>query len=107
LTIYLNRAYFGNDVVGVENASLHYYGKHASELNLPQAALIAGLIKAPAMCSPELHPDRAKMRRDAVIARCFRGAQSAPNKLEQRCKPLFADSLRKCNVARFNYSQGI
>jgi penicillin-binding protein 1A len=68
LTIYLNRAYFGNDVVGVENASLHYYGKHASELNLPQAALIAGLIKAPAMYSPELHPDRAKMRRDAVIA---------------------------------------
>jgi penicillin-binding protein 1A len=68
LTIYLNRAYFGNDVVGVENASLHYYGKHASELDIPQAALIAGLIKAPAMYSPELHPDRAKMRRDAVIA---------------------------------------
>jgi penicillin-binding protein 1A len=68
LTIYLNRAYFGHNLVGVENASLHYYGKHASELDIPQAALIAGLIKAPAMYSPELHPDRAKMRRDAVIA---------------------------------------
>jgi membrane peptidoglycan carboxypeptidase len=68
LTIYLNRAYFGNDLVGVENASLHYYGKQASELDIPQAALIAVLIKAPAMYSPELHPDRAKMRRDAVIA---------------------------------------
>jgi penicillin-binding protein 1A len=67
LTIYLNRAYFGNDLVGVENASLHYYGKHASELDIPQAALIAGLIKAPSMYSPELHPDRAKIRRDAVI----------------------------------------
>jgi penicillin-binding protein 1A len=68
LTIYLNRAYFGHDQVGVENASLHYYGKHASELDIPQAALIAGLIKAPTMYSPELHPDRAKRRRDAVIA---------------------------------------
>jgi len=68
LTIYLNRAYFGDDQVGVENASLHYYGKHASELDIPQAALIAGLIRAPAMYSPERHPDRAKMRRDAAIA---------------------------------------
>jgi len=68
LTIYLNRAYFGHDQVGVESASLHYYSKHASELDLPQAALIAGLIKAPTMYSPELHPDRAKVRRDAVIA---------------------------------------
>jgi membrane carboxypeptidase/penicillin-binding protein len=68
LTIYLNRAYFGDDSVGVENASLHYYGKHASELDIPQAALIAGLIEAPAMYSPERHPDRAKMRRDAVIS---------------------------------------
>jgi penicillin-binding protein 1A len=67
LTIYLNRAYFGNDLIGVESASLHYYGKHASELDVPQAALIAGLIKAPSIYSPERHPDRAKERRDLVI----------------------------------------
>ncbi|HET9304744.1 MAG TPA: transglycosylase domain-containing protein [Candidatus Sulfotelmatobacter sp.] len=67
LTIYLNRAYFGNDLMGVESASLHYYGKAASELDVPQAALIAGLIKAPSIYSPERHPDRAKERRDLVI----------------------------------------
>jgi penicillin-binding protein 2A len=67
LTIYLNRAYFGNDLVGVENASLHYYGKDASELDIPQAALIAGLIKAPSTYSPERHPDRAIERRNLVI----------------------------------------
>jgi membrane peptidoglycan carboxypeptidase len=67
LTIYLNRAYFGNDLIGTENASLHYYGKRASELDLAQAALIAGLIKAPNIYSPERHPDRAKERRDFVI----------------------------------------
>ena len=67
LTMYLNRAYFGPDLIGVESASLHYYRKHAAELDIPQAALIAGLIKAPSMYSPERHPDRAKERRDAVI----------------------------------------
>jgi penicillin-binding protein 1A len=72
LTIYLNRAYFGNDLIGVESASLHYYGKHASELDVPQAALIAGLIKAPSIYSPERHPDRAKERRDLVIQEMLR-----------------------------------
>jgi len=67
VTIYLNQAPFGQDVVGAESASLHYYGKHASELDVPQAALIAGLIKAPSLYSPERHPDRAKERRDLVI----------------------------------------
>jgi penicillin-binding protein 1A len=67
LTIYLNRAYFGSNLVGVESASLHYYGKHASELDIAQAALIAGLIKSPSIYSPERHPDRAKERRDLVI----------------------------------------
>ena len=68
LTIYLNRAYFGNDLIGVESASLHYYGKRASELDVAQAALIAGLIKAPGIYSPERHAERAKKRRDEVIA---------------------------------------
>jgi len=67
VTTYLNQAPFGQDVVGAESASLHYYGKHASELDVPQAALIAGLIKAPSIYSPERHPDRAKERRDLVI----------------------------------------
>ena len=67
VTIYLNQAPFGQDLVGAESASLHYYGKHASELDVPQAAFIAGLIKAPSIYSPERHPDRAKERRNLVI----------------------------------------
>jgi penicillin-binding protein 1A len=73
LTIYLNRAYFGNDLIGAESASQHYYRKHASELDVAQAALIAGLIKAPSLYSPERHPDRAKERRDTVIHAMLRG----------------------------------
>ncbi len=67
VTIYLNQADFGQDLVGAENASLHYYGKHASDLDIAQAAMIAGLLKSPTMYSPERHPDRAKERRDFVI----------------------------------------
>ena len=72
VTIYLNQADFGKDVVGAENASLHYYGKHASDLDIAQAAMIAGLLKSPAMYSPERHPDRAKERRDFVIQEMLR-----------------------------------
>ena len=72
LTIYLNRAHFGNDLIGVESASLHYFGKHASDLDIPQAALIAGLIMRPSRDSPERHPDRAKERRDEVIGEMLR-----------------------------------
>lgn len=67
LTIYLNRAYFGDGGIGIENAAQHYYGKHSSDLDVAQSAMIAGLLKAPSMYSPERHPDRAKTRRDAVL----------------------------------------
>jgi membrane carboxypeptidase/penicillin-binding protein len=77
LTIYLNLANFGNDLIGVESASLHYYGKHASELDIPQAALIARLIKGPSRYSPERHPDRAKERRDEVIEMLRNGVITA------------------------------
>ena len=68
-TICLNQASFGQDLVGAESASLHYYGKHASDLNVARAAMIAGLLKSPTRYSPERHPERAKERRDFVIQR--------------------------------------
>jgi membrane carboxypeptidase/penicillin-binding protein len=69
VTIYLNQAPFGQDLIGAESASLHYYGKHASELDIAQAAMIAGLLKGPTHYSPERHPERAKEHRDSVIQR--------------------------------------
>ncbi len=72
VTIYLNQADFGKDLVGAENASLHFYGKHASDLDIAQAAMIAGLLKSPNFYSPERHPERAKERRDSVIQGMFR-----------------------------------
>jgi membrane carboxypeptidase/penicillin-binding protein len=72
LTIYLNQASFGQDSVGAESASLLYYGKHASDLDVAQAAMIAGLLKSPTLYSPEHHPERAKERRDSVIQAMLR-----------------------------------
>jgi membrane carboxypeptidase/penicillin-binding protein len=67
LAMYLNTAHFGDGLVGVESASRRYYGRSSSELDISQAAMIAGLLKAPGMYSPENHPDGARARRDAVI----------------------------------------
>ena len=69
LEAYVNRIYFGTGLYGIEAASLAYFGKHASDLNLSEAAMIAGIIRAPTYCSPFHHLDRATKSRDAVLER--------------------------------------
>jgi penicillin-binding protein 1A len=65
--IYLNRACFGSGIYGVEEASRRYFGKHAAELSIGEAALLAGLIRGPARFSPMQHPVQALARRNEVI----------------------------------------
>lgn len=78
LTIYLNGAYFGEGVFGIENAAHHYYGKGSSDLDLAQAAMIAGMMRSPNMYSRERHPEKATQRRDQVLdAMVAQGAISA------------------------------
>ncbi|MBL7645805.1 MAG: penicillin-binding protein 1C [Candidatus Hydrogenedentes bacterium] len=69
LSAYLSRAPYGMNLVGVEAASWRYFGKSAQTLNLPEAALLAGLPKAPSRLNPLEHPERAKLRRDYVLRR--------------------------------------
>ncbi|CNG39308.1 membrane carboxypeptidase (penicillin-binding protein) [Mycobacterium tuberculosis] len=66
---YLNIAYYGDGAYGVEAASRHYFSKHASELNLPEAALLAGIIRYPYAYDPIRHPGEARHRRDTVLDR--------------------------------------
>ncbi|MEO5711438.1 MAG: transglycosylase domain-containing protein [Nocardioidaceae bacterium] len=66
---YLNIAYFGDGAYGIEAASRHYFSRSASDLTLRQAALLAGLVKNPSGYDPTNNPDRAKERRDTVLAR--------------------------------------
>src|SRR5438067_1927570 len=69
LELYVNRIYFGAGCYGVETASQAYFGKNASKLNLPEAALLAGLIRSPNRFSPLKNPEGAAVERNAVLDR--------------------------------------
>ncbi len=66
---YMNRIYFGSGVYGIEMASKVYFGKSASQLNLSEAAMIAGIIRAPTKASPFTNYKRAVAERDMVLER--------------------------------------
>lgn len=70
--LYANQVYLGHGAYGVEAASRLYFGKHAKELSLQEAAVIAALIRSPMYYSPITHADRAKMRRDYVLGRMLK-----------------------------------
>ncbi len=69
LELYLNQIYLGNGAYGVEAASRVYFGKSVKDLTLEEAALIAGLPKAPSRFNPFVNPELAKKRRDYVLRR--------------------------------------
>jgi len=69
LELYLNRIYFGTGCYGVETASQAYFGKSASQLSLPEAALLAGLIRSPNRYSPLKNPQGAAIQRNVVLDR--------------------------------------
>ncbi|HEX2051967.1 MAG TPA: transglycosylase domain-containing protein [Actinomycetota bacterium] len=66
---YLNTVYFGEGAYGVKAAAEVYFGHGYRTLSLPEAALLAALVKAPALYDPRDHPRRARLRRDYVLGR--------------------------------------
>jgi len=86
---YLNQVYLGQGAYGVETASEVYFAKPASELTLPQSAMLAGLIRAPSADSPYEHPARAHARMAEVLRRMVeRGDLTAPQMQEALAAPL-------------------
>ncbi len=69
LTRYLNIVYFGEGAYGVQAAAQRYFGVNAADLTLPQAAMLAGLVKSPAEDSPLSDPTKARTRRNEVLQR--------------------------------------
>ena len=67
LELYLNRVYFGSGAYGVEAAARKYFGHGARETTLPEAAMLAGLMKAPTKLAPNRHPAAAVDRASQVI----------------------------------------
>jgi 1A family penicillin-binding protein len=68
LELYLNKVYFGDGLYGVEAAARGFFGKHASEVSLPEAAALAGLVKSPSSYAPTVNLERARTRRNVVLA---------------------------------------
>lgn len=69
LEAYMNRIYFGSGYYGVETASQAYFQKPASRMNLPEAAMLAGLIRSPNRFSPFVSMDKAVRERNVVLGR--------------------------------------
>lgn len=78
LTMYLNNAYFGNGVWGVQDASKRYFGKNASELDASEGAVIAAMLRSPSYYNPAEHLDNATSRRNLIL-----GLMVDNNKLTQ------------------------
>jgi penicillin-binding protein 1A len=78
LEMYLNAIYFGGGAFGIEAASRTYFSKSVSQLTLPEAALLAGLPKAPSLYSPFNDLKRTKERRDHVLGRMQKEGHITP-----------------------------
>ena len=121
LQMYLNKVYFGDGLYGAEAASLGYFGKPAADLTLPEAALLAGLVKSPSAYAPTVDLDRAVARRKVVLqamrdARvidrpAYDAAVNAPVQLSDALRSqepfgqYFKEEVRKQLVERFGWER--
>jgi len=96
LELYLNKVYFGHGAYGVEMAAKVYFGKSVGQLNLSEASLIAGLVKAPTLYSPYNDLSRAKERQFIVLTRMEEEGYIKKSEKESAYRqPLYLSSLRK------------
>jgi len=104
LELYINRIYFGTGCYGVETASQAYFGKSASKLNLPEAALLAGLIRSPNRFSPLKNPEGAAMERNAVLDRMVALKTLSPAEAEQAKNAKITPHPKRLPFIQENYA---
>jgi membrane peptidoglycan carboxypeptidase len=89
LTGYLNAAYFGRNAYGIQSAAETFFATDARHLTLPQAALLAGLVRGPANYDPVAHPKAALARRNVVLDRMLEtGKISQAQAVQAKASPL-------------------
>lgn len=110
LELYLNKSFFGNRAYGIGAAAEFYYGKELAELELHQAAMLAGIPKFPSSGNPLTNPDRARIRRDYILQRMFevgfideaalRQAQATPDNAHVNEPPIELEAPYIAEIAR-------
>ncbi|MCX5895223.1 MAG: PBP1A family penicillin-binding protein [Proteobacteria bacterium] len=104
LALYLNQIYFGLGAYGVESAARTYFGKSAAQLNLSEAALLAGLPKAPSLYSPFRNMERARQRQSYVLERMLEQKYiTAQEKQEAEKAPLHMKPQENINLTQSPY----
>src|SRR5260370_31454745 len=118
-TLYANQIFLGHSVYGFEAGAQYYFSKHAKDLKLEEAALLAGLPKAPAFYSPVNYPERALNRRILVINNMLEDgeitadeagrAKAAPLRLNIRAEtspaPYFVEEVRRYLEKKYGSDQ--
>jgi len=96
LELYLNKVYFGDGLYGAEAASLGFFGKHARDVDVAEAALLAGLVKSPSTYAPTINLERAVTRRNVVLQamRDTNVIDGPTYEQALRSQPHLADALR-------------
>jgi penicillin-binding protein 1A len=98
-TMYSNQVDLGHGNFGFEAAAQFYFGKHLNELNLPEAAVLAGLPRSPSANSPITHPDQARRRRNQVLLAMYETGKINSTELhDATTAPL------GLNIQRWNYT---
>ena len=105
LEFYVNQPYLGGSSSGVEQASITYFGKSVGELNLSEAALLAGLFQAPDAYDPLKFPDKAESRRNRVLSLMVRHGYITQDEANV-AKSIPVKSLLKTSGTSTNKYQG-
>ena len=106
LELYFNRVYLSGGIYGVESMSEKLYGKRASQLTLAEAAMIAGIIRAPASYSPWTHFDSARRRSFIVLQRMREEKKITPQQEQAaRAEQLRIRPLTAVSRARHGYAK--
>jgi penicillin-binding protein 1A len=121
LELYLNKVYFGDGLYGAEAASRGFFGKSAKELDIAEAALLAGVIQSPSTYAPTINLDRAIARRNVVLqtmvqsgaitreeyetARATKVELKNGLQLDERFGLYYEEAVRQALVKRFGWER--
>lgn len=96
LEFYLNQVYWGHNSYGIESAANLYFAKHASDLTLPESAMLIGMLRGPELYSPFVNPKKARWRKGIILKRLLElGLITEQEYFESKDQPVFLAQRKK------------